>query len=461
MSDRRHSAVFTAFFQAKLLSEHSQYKYLPLLAFVLVVLSFGPAQAQSAQGPMPSLATFVQAARTQNLDNREAEITQRQRLAELEQSRYRLVPTLAASAGYTFNQFAAVVTVPSGNGGAPQSITITPQNQLEAGVTLTVPLVDVGNWLRIGAAEANSQGAEQRAQATALSIDRRVAQAYYQVIATGALVQSSSRALQVAEASLAIVTQRMAGGFAGPLENARASADVLRARQTVADAELLRSLAGHALQSLTGLAAEGATPPVVASTEAPPSLQSMRDRLSQLPTVRATQHERVASERTESAAWMVLLPTVNATAQERITNASGFAGQNAYFSAGLTLSWRADLGALPAARALGTATAASRIREARALQNAEDDLFEAWQRVRFALVRSEAAHAQELVSVRAVSQARERLTAGTATPLDLMQLERDSFSAEVARIQADADLLLARAVLRNAAGYSLEIEAAR
>lgn len=456
MSDRDQNAGMPAIFQGKLLSERSPHQRIFAALLFFSVLAEGSMAMAQSRAALPPLSSFVQAAREQNVDNREADITQQQRSAELDQTRFRLVPTLAVNGGYTFNQYPGSFAIPTPNGAPTQTITVTPQHQLEASVTLTVPLVDVGNWLRIGAAEANALGAQHRARATALSIERRVAQAYYQLIASNAVIESARRALQVAEANVQFVTQRMAGGFAGPLETERANSDVLRARQTVADATMQQALAAHSLQSLTGVVADGAVPALVATTEAPPTLESLRTRLSQLPSVRAAQQERIANERNESAGWMVLVPTVNATAQERFTNATGFAGQNAYFSAGVSLSWRADLSAVPAARALGTATAAARTRETRALQAAEDDLFEAWQRLRLALARSEAAHAQEMVSTRAVAQARDRLTAGTATTLDVLTLGRDAFAAEVARIQADADLLLARAVLRNASGYSLE-----
>ena len=57
--------------------------------------------------------------------------------------------------------------------------------------------------------------------------------------------------------------------------------------------------------------------------------------------------------------------------------------------------------------------------------------------------------------VYAAEQARNRYTSGTTMQLDLLQAQRDAFVAEVARIQADADLINARAQLRLAAGRSL------
>src|SRR3977135_2113194 len=61
----------------------------------------------------------------------------------------------------------------------------------------------------------------------------------------------------------------------------------------------------------------------------------------------------------------------------------------------------------------------------------------------------------------AATQARERYRAGTITQLDLLQAQRDAFNAEVSRIQADADLVNARAQLRLSSGQSLFADSGR
>jgi outer membrane protein TolC len=48
--------------------------------------------------------------------------------------------------------------------------------------------------------------------------------------------------------------------------------------------------------------------------------------------------------------------------------------------------------------------------------------------------------------------ARDRYTVGAATQLEVVQAQQDAFSADVARIQADAELAYARAALRVSAG---------
>ncbi len=71
------------------------------------------------------------------------------------------------------------------------------------------------------------------------------------------------------------------------------------------------------------------------------------------------------------------------------------------------------------------------------------------------IARSRSARTGREAAAHAADLARKSYQAGTVTQLELLQALRDSFSAEVARIQADADLVNARAQLRLAAGHSL------
>ena len=71
------------------------------------------------------------------------------------------------------------------------------------------------------------------------------------------------------------------------------------------------------------------------------------------------------------------------------------------------------------------------------------------------IARSRSARAGRLAAAHAAQQAHDRYQAGTITQLDLLQAQRDAFAAAVARIQAAADLVNARAQLRLAAGTSL------
>jgi outer membrane protein TolC len=146
---------------------------------------------------------------------------------------------------------------------------------------------------------------------------------------------------------------------------------------------------------------------------------------------------------------------------ERVTNAEGLAGREASWQALVGLTWSFDLTALAGIRSQDAAADVARAQEQRVRLAARDDIHRAWRTVQTDIARSRSARVQAEVSARAAKLALDRYQAGTATQLDLLQAQRDAFAADAARIQADADLVNARAQLRIAAGESLLEPAAR
>jgi outer membrane protein TolC len=146
------------------------------------------------------------------------------------------------------------------------------------------------------------------------------------------------------------------------------------------------------------------------------------------------------------------------TFTERGTNAPGLAGHDWSYQAGLTLTWSLDLTKFADVRVQDAAADAARARELRATLSAGDAIPREWSTVAASIARSRSARAGREAAVHAATQARDRYRAGTITQLDLLQAQRDAFNAEVSRIQADADLVNARAQLRLSSGQSLLAE---
>ena len=94
-------------------------------------------------------------------------------------------------------------------------------------------------------------------------------------------------------------------------------------------------------------------------------------------------------------------------------------------------------------------------RQLRATLAAGDAIHREWNTVVAGIARSRSARAGRDAAFHASEQARERYRTGTITQLDLLQVQRDAFNAEVSRIQADADLINARLQLRLSAGRNL------
>lgn len=402
------------------------------------------------------LATFLGGASSSGPDNREARANAESQRALATAALGRLLPGVSLRGSYTHNQYDSTVALPTASGAA-QSITLTPTDQLDAAATLTVPLVDLASYARLGAARVSAASADEQARATALATEAFVAQDYYQLVADLGLVAAAQRALDVSRAGLALTEERFRAGSAARLDVDRARADVERQVQQLAAAELQRELAARSLTSRSGVVPEltSAAPALANDLREEPPLERFQTPEAGLPSLAAAVDARRAQEAQASAQRMALLPALSASFAERATNATGFSGHELSYQGVVALAWSLDLTTLANIRAQDALVTASAAREERARLAARDAIHRSWNTVHTGIARSRSARAELEASARAADLARDRYAVGAATQLDLLQAQRDAFSADVARAQADADLANARAQLRIAAGQSL------
>lgn len=421
---------------------------LGLAATAALLLSSGRASATQP------LETFLQAARTGSYDVREQTATVEQRNWEKESALGRLLPAFSARGVYTRNQYAA--EIPAGIAG-PNALTITPQNQFDLFLQLDVPLIDLANYQRLGQAQhlAKASGA-QLAQAQN-DVQRLVARAYYAYVGGAALVQAAERSQKIAEDNLAFVTTRHEIGVATELDRERARANLEQSKQDRAQAEFIGINAARNLETVSGIA-----PTPVAEYPAddlhPEAPLASWLANSDTPNDRIQAELKRASISAKKAAAYSLLPTLSANGQERITNATGFTGRTSAYTIQAMLSWRLDYSAYSTAQAQASAADVQLVRAERARRGVEDDIFDAWERVRTGIVKSASARAQAEAALRAEELALARYQSGALTQLDVTQSQRDAFQAQASRIQADADLLYSRVVLRLAAGKPPHVE---
>ena len=409
------------------------------------------------------LSEFLRGAREANLDARAAALAVAQQEGESLASLGRTLPSFSARGTYTRNQFESKIDAsqflpPGAPAGGDTSLVIQPLNQLDAYLQLDVPLLDAAAWARLSAQHAGERAARQRESSTLLDVQRQVVRSYYQLVGAEALAESARRSLAAAEENLSLVRTRREGGVAMDLDVNRAEAEVARAHQSFSDAELTAELARRSLRTLTGLPPSGvaAAAPDDLREEAPLETFEQGAAGNALPQVAAAAEQRRSAEAAALAAHLAFLPQVSASATEHFTNATGFTGRSSLYVLAANLRWQLDLATLGTARAQVAAAEAARAREASARQAALDGLHEAWFRVHNGIARSRAARAAATSAQAAVARARERSRQGAGTQLELIQAERDAFSAEVSRLQADADLSYARAALRLQAGHPLD-----
>lgn len=412
-----------------------------IAAFALGALL--PGQALAVQ----PLEQFFDSARVRSFDAREQRATSEQRDWERGAALGRLLPSFSATGIYQRNQYEVAVQLP----GSTQRLVISPYNQFDAFLQVDIPLVDLANYYRYDQAKHLAKAAELQKELVGTDLDRAVAGSYYSYVGASALCESAEQSLGMAQENAELVATRREVGVSTELDLERARANVERARQDLADAELIRSIAARNLETLSGITPTPVTeyPEDDLRTEVP--LQTWLDSRD-TPSDRVQARLSEASAAGKRAARAALLPTLSINGQERFTNATGFAGRSSMYTLQAVLSWRLDYGTYATAQAQAAADELQQIRSERARRGVEDTIFDAYKRVEAGIVKSTAARAQAAAARKAAELALDRYRAGALTQLDVTQSQRDLFQAQTARIQADADLSLARVILRVVAG---------
>lgn len=412
--------------------------------------------SSSAHALQP-LEHFVDRARASSFDAREASATSRMKREDAARAWQALLPSATFRASYTRNQYPASSLVPANPAtGAPgRTITILPEDQLDAFAILDLPLVDIARWSLVSAAKHAERASDRRADQTGLDLDKQVARAYFTVVAADALTRAADGSLKCALENHELVAQRQQVGLATDLDVRRAAAEVEHARQAIADAHYTVIVTRRTLETLSGVTPEAGAPAVFDDLRPEGPVASFEARAPHTPGVAAAEREVDAARANVTAAWGALTPSVAANFTERLTNATGFAGQSQVYAASVTATWHLELGAWSGVQSLEAAEAVAAVRRERVERAARDLVVQAWAQVEAGIVKARAARAQVEATKEAARIGHERYAQGRATQLEVVQADRDAFDAEVGRIQADADLAYARHLLRSASGESL------
>ncbi|HWA72165.1 MAG TPA: TolC family protein [Polyangiaceae bacterium] len=429
----------------------SSLRWLNLVAVFTSILG-----ARAAHATQP-LSAFLERAASQSYDSRESAATFRQREAESDAALGRLLPALSARGVYTRNQYEAAFRPPivmNGNVVEGPSVVIQKKNQLDGYLQADVPILDLSSYHRYRSQRALSQAASEQQTVTAQDVGRSVAQGYFQFIGSAAVARSARLSVESAEANLKNVEARRSAGVATDLDRERAVANLERARQDVADAELAADLAARSLETLSGLAPTPAEDFAIDDLQEEAPLERWQALAANSAQGRSARSLEDAARESQKAASRALVPTLAATAQEHFSNAGGFSGHSAVYTIQLVAAVRLDYATLANNRAQEVAAEVQGIRAERTQRAVLDATYTAFRRVQTGIVKSRSARAQAAAARRAAELAADRYTAGAATQLDVTLAQRDAFLADAARIQADADLALWRVQLRLAVGQS-------
>lgn len=397
-----------------------------------------------------SLEIFTEAALSYEPGLRAARHEEAAAEGRVREARGALLPDLTASAGYRRNQTESVVQRMNADGSSTTA-NILPYNQFDLSIELGVPILDLGAWSSLDAAEASAEGSVHEKRAVELDVRMRVVAEWYRLVGARAVIDAAEERLRVAERALVDVEARHAEGLSPQLDVSRAQAEVGLARESVAAARLEERLAERALVALTGVVPDDSRAVLDVDDRAPRGLADYRARIDALPTVTAARARARSLEGAESAARRRLVPVVRGFARERYTNASGFQPESLW-SLGVVAEWRLDFSRIAAFTTSTETLSAADARYEAARVAAETAIVEAWNRVEAGRARVEASRATLDASERALADSNERYEAGRGTQLDQLLAQRDRFAARVALTLATAQLASARAILSALTG---------
>ncbi len=300
----------------------------------------GALQARALQ----PLEAFIRSARQHSPDNAEARANLTQQQAQADVALGRVLPGVSARGNYYRNQYQSSVSVPIDPAAPPQTIIITPYDQLTGSATVSVTLVDLASFLRVAASRKSTEASAKQAEATGLQVESQVVQDYFQLLANLSLVVSSERALDVARTSLRLTQAQFDAGTATMLDIDRASAEVERQTQLLESANLQVALSARALESASGLTPESLSAvPFEDDLHPEAGLDSFSPPDPDLPPVAAAMKSTEAAEQQATAQRLALLPSITGNFTESATNAAGFVGHNYAWQAGVGFTWQLDL----------------------------------------------------------------------------------------------------------------------
>lgn len=397
-----------------------------------------------------TLNALVQIALRQNRDLATAKARIEEYRADVGLARAPLFPSLTANGSASKNQVAFGTTV-------------IPYDAIRTTADVAWEL-DFWGKTRRGMQAANADLAAQDAgeQETVLSLVSGVAIGYLQLLELDQEAQVSAHTLQTSQATLDLARQRYARGLISELDVRQFEAQVAAPAVRLAQVEQLRAQTEHALNVLLGqgptaIPRSGRLADAARAVIVPDSLPSTL--LSRRPDVRQAERSYRAANARAGQAFAQQLPVISITGSYG-WQAGGTSGlgkpQAEVYQALLGVSIPLFAGG---ARSSTTAAARARAEQARnqyeqAVLRALQDAGDALSGARAARDQVAAAETQAIALRRAYELAQVRYQSGIANYLEVLDAERNLFSAELQLSQAELGQLTSAVQLYKALGGS-------
>jgi multidrug efflux system outer membrane protein len=414
------------------------------------------------------LHELIRTALNQNKDVQLAVARVRETRAAFVVQRGALFPQLDAQAVYTGERYSQTAFPFSAFSGAADSARINPKQELHSTwFTLSYEL-DV--WGRVrqatNAARADNLSSARAAQTVLITLVSDVAQTYFELLELDREANIDRRTVASRQASLALVRRRFDGGLTSELDVRRAEQELASAAATVPSVERSIAQAENRLSVLLGrnpgpiprgmtLDAQRVPPAVPAGL--PSSLLERR------PDIREAELNVVAASARTRSAIAELFPKISLTGAYYGTESSLLSQLYEARSRTWLFAPTLTLPIFHGGQIRGNVDA-SRARERQALTTYQRTVLQAFQDVDDALAFQRAARdirtqreAQVAAAQRALDLANLRYADGLGTYLDVLDAERQFFTAEISLASVMRDQLTAVVQLYKALGGGWDI----
>lgn len=329
------------------------------------------------------------------------------------------------------------------------------REQLDAALTVSLPLLVPWAYSSLGAAKRSYAAAEAGFRVTEAAILFATAQAFFAAAGADEILIARRHAIEVAQQTVEIARARLAAGVVNRVDVARAELALLRDEQAVVEAGSLQAQAYRTLATIV----QFREPFTVVPADEPPArprvlVDLVKHALVLRPEFHSLEQTLAATNAQASSAKWRWAPTLSAFGNVRGLNSPGFSGDNYSWAVGVQLDWMLyDGGVRDAQRHLAEAQAREfTLNLAQLRDTVIDDLENERSAVATKRRALETARRSVDLSRETIELVRVQYEAGTSTQLDLLQAQDMLVAAEVAVAQARFDLALADLSLRRAAG---------
>jgi outer membrane protein TolC len=444
---------------------------------LVMLLGFGAATAEAAPTAAVQVAAVQVAdnagartlgldevlsrARAENRDLKVARARLEQASAAVGQAWTALYPVAGVQARYTHNHTGVAIDPSRFGGGNPMGmamaaskpIVIQEQEQLDGVANVTVPLLVPWAYPAVRAARANERAAVANFAVSETNILLSAAQTFYQAAGADEVLRARQSAVEVARRGLNDANTRFAAGNVTKVDVARAELAVVRAEQTVRDAEYARSQAYRGLATLIQLPEAFRVVPGEAASPPTPSMDfdTVLKLRPEFAAAAASEQAFAAQARANGWRWA---PTLSGFASGRVSNYGGFAGDKYVWSVGVVLDWTLfDGGLRDVQRRVARAQQHEAVERALALRDSvRDDLANAGLLLKTKQAARGSAEKSVELARATLELVRIQYESGATTQLYLLEAQDNLVLAEVGMAQARFELALAELGLQRTAG---------